>query len=533
MAITIPIISEFRDAGLKKAEQELNGFTGKASKAFKLLQASSVAAGAAMAGKFAYNAVQAFQDLSLEAGRFSTTTGLAIEDASRWIEVTGDLGVETSTIEKAMVKMNRAIADNSPTLNALGVEVSRTSDGLVDANQTFLDVVGALGNIEDSAQLAKAGNDLFGRGFTEMADLIGMSAGELEGKLKGVSSAKIVTPDQNKQAQELRDTMGDLRDRFEDAQQTLGKKLAPVLQDAAQLAIDLSDAFKELDGAVQDTIGYGLIDAVSSADTTLSGFSRALDGSNNSADRALGVIDGLVGSVPLFGDALADLVPNVTTVDAAMEGLAVTFEHGSTEADKLAAMYRERVPAAVGNTITAISDLDTAYDLLTDNISDRKAWRDFQLTMFYLGQTIAPTQEQLDDFALAVGDVILELDDIPEQTRVELLTMLDQGRLDEVNRWLFNLQQGINVPLRPTPTGSGGGVPKRAMGGPVTGNTPYLVGERGPELFVPTGSGRIVPNHALSDQSGPMTVNIYTSADPNEVARALEIYRRRNGTVKL
>lgn len=36
----------------------------------------------------------------------------------------------------------------------------------------------------------------------------------------------------------------------------------------------------------------------------------------------------------------------------------------------------------------------------------------------------------------------------------------------------------------------------RAAGGPVTGGRPYLVGERGPELFVPSASGSIVPNGA-------------------------------------
>jgi len=38
----------------------------------------------------------------------------------------------------------------------------------------------------------------------------------------------------------------------------------------------------------------------------------------------------------------------------------------------------------------------------------------------------------------------------------------------------------------------------RALGGPVNSNSPYLVGERGPELFVPNGSGRIVPNNGLN-----------------------------------
>ena len=42
----------------------------------------------------------------------------------------------------------------------------------------------------------------------------------------------------------------------------------------------------------------------------------------------------------------------------------------------------------------------------------------------------------------------------------------------------------------------------RADGGPVSGNSPYLVGERGPELFVPRSSGAIVPNHHLAGMMG-------------------------------
>ena len=42
----------------------------------------------------------------------------------------------------------------------------------------------------------------------------------------------------------------------------------------------------------------------------------------------------------------------------------------------------------------------------------------------------------------------------------------------------------------------------RANGGPVTGQSPYIVGERGPELFVPSVSGSIVPNNRLSGFNG-------------------------------
>jgi hypothetical protein len=40
-------------------------------------------------------------------------------------------------------------------------------------------------------------------------------------------------------------------------------------------------------------------------------------------------------------------------------------------------------------------------------------------------------------------------------------------------------------------------LPGRALGGPVSGGNPYMVGERGPEIFVPAVSGSIVPNNSV------------------------------------
>ncbi len=50
-------------------------------------------------------------------------------------------------------------------------------------------------------------------------------------------------------------------------------------------------------------------------------------------------------------------------------------------------------------------------------------------------------------------------------------------------------------------TGGSGLLEGRAKGGPVSGNTPYLVGENGPELFMSGSSGTIIPNHALGGGS--------------------------------
>ncbi len=79
---------------------------------------------------------------------------------------------------------------------------------------------------------------------------------------------------------------------------------------------------------------------------------------------------------------------------------------------------------------------------------------------------------------------------------------------------------GGNAPKPVNPSGSanqggapnpnyGGGVPTgtaKALGGPISPLTPYLVGENGPELFIPQSAGNIIPN-AMNDISslGPIS----------------------------
>jgi len=51
----------------------------------------------------------------------------------------------------------------------------------------------------------------------------------------------------------------------------------------------------------------------------------------------------------------------------------------------------------------------------------------------------------------------------------------------------------------------------KAAGGPVSAGRPYLVGERGPELFMPRTSGSIYPNDAIGGGGANITVNVDAS----------------------
>ena len=69
--------------------------------------------------------------------------------------------------------------------------------------------------------------------------------------------------------------------------------------------------------------------------------------------------------------------------------------------------------------------------------------------------------------------------------------------------------------------GDGFGPPApRALGGPVTGNRPYLVGERGPELMIPSGNGSIVPNNKLGGGGVTVVQNINVTTGVQQTVRA-------------
>jgi len=81
-----------------------------------------------------------------------------------------------------------------------------------------------------------------------------------------------------------------------------------------------------------------------------------------------------------------------------------------------------------------------------------------------------------------------------------LMNTLDKitEKIKKAIDWLRNLQDFVQ---------KGGDwikglLPGRAMGGPVMAGTPYLVGERGPEVFVPNTMGAILPNSFLNPGTG-------------------------------
>jgi hypothetical protein len=90
------------------------------------------------------------------------------------------------------------------------------------------------------------------------------------------------------------------------------------------------------------------------------------------------------------------------------------------------------------------------------------------------------------------------------------------------------LRQGVTVPVA-NAIGAGlsgmfaTAASGKAVGGPVSAGMPYTVGEHGPELFVPSMSGSVIPNDSLGGSvSIYQTINVDSRSDQASIALAMQ-----------
>jgi len=135
--------------------------------------------------------------------------------------------------------------------------------------------------------------------------------------------------------------------------------------------------------------------------------------------------------------------------------------------------------------------------------------KDHELKMLQLENGyVSELDEIYKDIAVTIEDGLVNaIEGAIQGTRT--LGQVASSVLSQIANKMLKL--GVNKLLSFLP-GDLGGLFK-ADGGPVSGGSPYIVGEKGPELFVPKSSGNIVPNHAMG---GSMVVNVDASGSSAE-----------------
>jgi len=137
-------------------------------------------------------------------------------------------------------------------------------------------------------------------------------------------------------------------------------------------------------------------------------------------------------------------------------------------------------------------------------------------------------KEALADFFSSVASYFLDM------AKQIIAKMIQIAILNSVAKLLPGLGSNGGFNLDSTALGAGGGsvggigtlgpnfgIAQRALGGPVNANEPYIVGERGPELFIPFQRGQVMSNEDSEDimeaafQRGGSSSNVSNSYGGN------------------
>jgi hypothetical protein len=234
---------------------------------FDLLKANAVpiAAGAGVAiAAFAAKAVSDFQSTALGAGQLRDSLGVTAEEASRLQEVAGDLGIGVNVLEKSMGRMNRAATDTPEAFDRIGASIARSRDGTVNVTQTFLNAIDALNRIPDASKRASAAQEIFGRGWMEISELVEMGASGVREAMASVEQSKIIDDAEVARAREFRDRLDDLRGVIESVVLEIGGALVPVLTEVANAVKTATDATAPLAAAFEKITNLPVVGTLTS-----------------------------------------------------------------------------------------------------------------------------------------------------------------------------------------------------------------------------------------------------------------------------
>lgn len=350
--LVIDVVGDQAASGINNVKSSVGGaesafgkLKGAASSAIDMVASSPAAmAGAAIAiGKVAFDLASGFEQAALSASKFSTASGLSVEDASRWQEVAGDVGVSTETLEGAVQKLDKAAGTG--VLTKLGIGGDTT-------NERLLNALSYLNGISDAGERAVAGAQIFGKSWAQLAPLVKDSAA-LRDNLAAVSDAKVIDQGEVRKAEQFRDAMDALNDRLEDLKNTLGEELIGPFSDF----MGALDGFASQIGTVTDKIpgmSDGLLGfAAAPLRNAADGLNTMFDSQSSVIDQFRGLGQATLGSVPIMGSWAGSLFDVEDKADKAADATAA-----QANATKV-------MTAAAQEAADAVDKQNAAIDALT------------------------------------------------------------------------------------------------------------------------------------------------------------------------
>jgi len=396
--------------------------------------------------------------------------GLTVNQIQTLQFAASQTGASAEELEKGLTRFSRNISEASTGIGtgirafeALGIEITKTDGSLKPTNQLLNEVSDRLSGIKDPADKVRIAFDLFGRSGVNLVNTLQAGSGELT-KLREEFNAVTLqlTQEDAKAVEEANDLFDKLGRTFVSFGQKITSAILPPL---ARLA-------KFLTVSVVESFANAILAARGFINTIIKGY-------NEFAKLArLNPFDEVT-----FGKELEQNLRNI----------GEAFNETEKEADKIRITINptvkgfERVKNVVKETQPELSALQQSFK----DVGDRGI-KSLEDSLVGVIEGTKSAKEAFKDMARSIISDLIRLA-IQKQITGPLYGALGS---------FFSGQANVTT------------VPAfMAKGGTATGGTPYIVGEKGPELFVPGRTGTVVPNNQLSSGGGVtinQTINVTT-----------------------
>jgi hypothetical protein len=232
------------DAGLKKGEKSIGGFTSK------IQAAAAVVGGAAVIGGIR-SFFNEMTGLEAQINDQSEALGLSAREFQQWGYAASQSGASAEVVSGAMLKMQQAAVESKGKFAAIGVELNGSDGKLKGTSELFREVGLSIGSIENPAERTAAIIDVFGRSGTKLQATF---AGGAEGL----------------------DTM---LARFDDLGGGVGPEALQVLSDAGDRAADMQLAVTGLKARLATALFPAFTTMIAHGSKMIGAFAKMAEGS--------------------------------------------------------------------------------------------------------------------------------------------------------------------------------------------------------------------------------------------------------------
>jgi len=505
-------------AAIRSAENGMKGLQKQAAMVAGAMR--GMLAGVGIGAGFA--AMKSIADTADMLTKLSASTGVAATTLSELQYAAEKANIPFEAVATAIGKMNKTIGEAAAgsksaraALDAFGVPLQNLLK--MRPEERFSLLVTQMGRMKDESQMAAAGADVFGKGVADIIPLSKEGAGFI-GKMatEARSLGLALTEAQIEDAGRIGDQIDELKREWMSFAADMTKYVLPVLKSIRfyvsggagfDAADELNNQILRLRDVRRTQVEVAARDPVLAQQmkAVMEKTARELADLEAKQQKLLGV--GAAGATPARQNAGIAPPP--------APGAAGLSEDAKKAADAEAKYWQNiryemnaserKFYEEMGNYAREYAD-DTIDQIERENEARRDARDNWQEWLKEQNGGVSQLAEFAAQAARNMQDAFAQFLFDPFKGGIKgmlkgfvdmIRQMIAQVAAAAILRQFFGWMSGLGGFWGSVGGSMLKGISGKAIGGPVMANQAYMVGERGPELFVPTSNGSITPNNRL------------------------------------